>query len=363
MLVALAVCALLVVAHEGLRAQAGSGRITDDEFWRVTSELSESGGRFAQQLMSNEDSLEFVVPALMRRAPHAAAYLGVGAEQNFTYLAALQPSIAFIVDIRRENMLELLMYKALFERAPDRAAFVSQLFSRPRPDGVGASTDVAALFDAFGGAAPDAALFDQTSRAIVTTLTETHHFALEPADRAAILGLLDTFRRMGPGALKGYGDRTNLTYAEMMAVSDLDGQPRGFLATESNYRAVRALEQRNLIIGVTGDFAGDRALPGIAAFLKKRHTNVGVFYVSNVERYLFEQGDHGRQFYRNVAALPLEPSSAFIRSVTRDISERLGIALPAPSTKWWTFLSPIRECLDGIASGRIQTYKDLFAAR
>jgi hypothetical protein len=312
--------------------------------------------------MSNEDSLEFVVPSLVRRLPRAEAYLGVGAEQNFTYLAALQPSVAIIVDIRRENMLELLMYKALFEQAPDRADFVSQLFSRVRPDGVGASTNVAVLFDAFGSAAPDAPLFERTSRAIMTTLTETHHFALEPADRAAIIGMLDTFRRLGPGALKGYGDRTNLTYAEMMAVSDLDGQARGFLATESNYRAVRALEQRNLIIGITGDFAGDRALSGIAAFLKGRHTNVGVFYVSNVERYLFEQGDHGRQFYRNVAALPLEPSSAFIRSVTRDISERLGIAIPGASTKWWTFLAPIRDCLDGIATGRIQTYKDVFAA-
>jgi hypothetical protein len=41
--------------------------------------------------------------------------------------------MAFIVDIRRGNMLELLLYKALFEISNDRAEFLSRLFSRPMP--------------------------------------------------------------------------------------------------------------------------------------------------------------------------------------------------------------------------------------
>jgi hypothetical protein len=87
---------------------------------------------------------------------------------------------------------------------------------------------------------------------------------------------------------------------------------------------------------------------------------VNVFYVSNVERYLFQQGDHGRHFYHNVAELPLDRSSMFIRSVTRDISVRLGIRLPAAAVNWWTFLTPIQNCLDAVMSGRIETYQQLF---
>jgi hypothetical protein len=121
------------------------------------------------------------------------------------------------------------------------------------------------------------------------------------------------------------------------------------------------LQEQNLIVPVVGDIAGDHALRAIARYLADRKAVLDVFYVSNVERYLFEQGDHGRQFYANVAAMPLAPSSVFVRSVTRAISERLAIAIPAGPTKWWTFVTPIRDCLDRIATGRIDSYGDLFA--
>jgi hypothetical protein len=49
---------------------------------------------------------------------------------------ALQSKIGFIIAIRRQNMLNILLFKALFEMAPDRADFMSLLFSRRRPDGL-----------------------------------------------------------------------------------------------------------------------------------------------------------------------------------------------------------------------------------
>jgi hypothetical protein len=82
-----------------------------------------------------------------------------------------------------------------------------------------------------------------------------------------------------------------------------------------------------------------------------------------VERYLFEQGDHGKRFYTNVAALPLNPASTFIRSVTSDISRRLGIAIPDGSENWRSFLFPIADSLKGMADGRIQSYRELFETR
>src|SRR5262245_4570758 len=82
--------------------------ISDAEFWRLVTDLSEPGGVFAQQLMSNEDSAQFVIPDLERAVRPGGVYLGVGSEQNFTYAAALQPQLAFVIDIRRDNLVEML---------------------------------------------------------------------------------------------------------------------------------------------------------------------------------------------------------------------------------------------------------------
>ena len=68
--------------------------------------------------------------------PSGGVYIGVGPEQNFSYIARLRPAMAFIIDIRRENLNLHLFYKALFEVSSDRADFVSRLFSRPRPTGI-----------------------------------------------------------------------------------------------------------------------------------------------------------------------------------------------------------------------------------
>jgi hypothetical protein len=117
----------------------------------------------------------------------------------------------------------------------------------------------------------------------------------------------------------------------------------------------------NLIVPVVGDFAGDTALAGIGQFLRQRGAVVDVFYVSNVERYLWEQGEHGSNFYANLALLPTGADSLFIRSVTSDISIRLGIPIPDQPVKWRTFLASIPEDLADVRSGRIASYRDLFA--
>ena len=70
-------------------------------------------------------TLSTVAAALSERAKPGGVYLGVGPEQNFTYIAAIRPKIAFITDIRRGNLQLHLMYKALFELSADRAEFVS----------------------------------------------------------------------------------------------------------------------------------------------------------------------------------------------------------------------------------------------
>ena len=65
-----------------------------------------------------------MLPPLVQKARQNRVYVGVGPEQNFTYIVALKPKMAFIVDVRRGNFDFHLIYKALFELSADRADFV-----------------------------------------------------------------------------------------------------------------------------------------------------------------------------------------------------------------------------------------------
>src|SRR6476659_2513134 len=125
-------------------------QISDVEFWRFVTEFSEPNGPYPYaNYVGNEVMLQRVIPAARKQIKPGGVSIGVGPEQNFTYAVALEAKMAFVVDIRRQNMLELLLYKALFEMTDNRADFVSQLFSRKRPPNLDAKTNVIALFDAY----------------------------------------------------------------------------------------------------------------------------------------------------------------------------------------------------------------------
>src|ERR1700756_1337173 len=126
------------------------GQLSDEEFWKLSSESSEPDGTFrSDNLLSNESYFQFVIPKLNEITAPGRVYMGVGPEQNFTYITATKPQMAFILDIRRGNLDLQLMYKALFELAKDRAEFVSLLFSKKRPEGLGSQSTVQEIFAAF----------------------------------------------------------------------------------------------------------------------------------------------------------------------------------------------------------------------
>ena len=103
-----------------------------------------------------------------------------------------------------------------------------------------------------------------------------------------------------------------------MTSTDLDGMARSFLATEENFRVMKDLETKNLLVPVVGNFGGPKAIRAVGQYLKERGGTVSVFYLSNVEQYLRQDGIWN-DFCSNVASLPLEPSSTFIRSVRRTV--------------------------------------------
>src|SRR5436309_14663860 len=140
---------------------------TDEVFWQLVTEFSEPSGRFpSDNFVSNELATQRVLSQLTKSCKAGGACVGVGPEQNFTYIVALQPKIAFIVDIRRLNMIEHLMYKALIELSSDRAEFLARLFSRPRPTNVETDSGIGALFDAFNQVQSDQRMFDENLRVI-----------------------------------------------------------------------------------------------------------------------------------------------------------------------------------------------------
>ena len=134
------VAVLFALVLGPVRAHAADpmpAQLDDGSFWKLIADLSEPNGEFqSENLLSNETDFPIVMSTLKSTVPSGGVYLGVGPEQNFNYIAAIRPRMAIIIDIRRQNMLELLMYKTLFELSPTRADFVARLFSRKRPAGL-----------------------------------------------------------------------------------------------------------------------------------------------------------------------------------------------------------------------------------
>src|SRR6185436_11567224 len=109
---------------------------------------------------------------LAESGPRGGVYLGVGPEQNFTYIARVRPEYAFIVDIRRENLLQHLLFASLFARADDPGDYLCLLFSRPcaRPAAGGAWPGAERAFDALPP--PTEATFDEGLRAAYAHIEE-----------------------------------------------------------------------------------------------------------------------------------------------------------------------------------------------
>jgi hypothetical protein len=296
-------------------------RLSDGDFWKLVNDLSEPGGSFrSDNLLSNEVWLQYVIPQLLTFNKPGRVYMGVGPEQNFTYIAALKPAMVFITDIRRGNLDLHLMYKALFEMSADRADFVSRLFSRKRPAGLTAGSDVREIFQAYAGVQGDQKLFEANYKAIIDHLQKTRGFSLDPEDAPGIHYIYQYFYQYGPdltywmtGGFGGRGGRSSPSYADLMVADDGNGMLRSYLATEENYQVLKSLHSKNLFVPVVGNFAGPKALRAVGAWLKKHNAMVSAFYLSNVEQYLMQDGIWN-EFCRNAAALPVDENSQFIRS-------------------------------------------------
>jgi hypothetical protein len=356
------------LAPETLRSASLPSRLGNDDFWRLSVQLSEPNGYFrSENLVGNEHTHQYVIPALEKQVRQGGVYLGVAPDQNFTYMIAARPRMAFIVDIRRGNLLQHLMYKAIFELSSDRADFISRLFSKRRPEGLGPNATVAEIFTAFAAVRMDDAEYKRryasNLAAIRAHLTRTKRIPLSDADLQQLEEIYYAFFWDGPSVRyavgpRGFGSRGNYpTYEEMLMQTDWDGQARSYLASEANFRFIKGLQERNLIVPVVGNFAGPKALKAVGAWVRERGATISAFYVSNVEQYLFMDGIWD-DFAANVATLPVDDRSTFIRSV----SVRYGYQGPYI----WndgraSALDPLVPFIADFKAGKIRSYGDVNA--
>jgi hypothetical protein len=296
-------------------------KLSDAEFWQITSDISEPGGyfRIADNFTSNEGEVGTLMTELKGKGLTGGVYIGVGPEQNFSYMAAIKPAMAFIIDIRRQAVMQHLMFKAMFELSKDRADFLSMLFAKPRPDGLDATTPIQKMWEAYFRVLTSRDLATTIHDRVVDHLVKTHKFTFTADEQAQLDYVIGSFVQFGPGiatrgtATGGGGGGSNLTFADLTGWStDSTGTVQSFMATEDQFKVVKALHDKNLIVAVSGDFGGPKALRGIGTYMREHGGTLTAFYLSNVEQYLFMDGKQ-QAFYDNVGTLPINDSSVFIR--------------------------------------------------
>ena len=317
-LAAPALATTLAGCRPAARAEAPTPPRTVD-FAAQVATLSEPGGYFdSDNLISNERSYLHVVGALRRLNVRGGAYIGVGPDQNYSYIAHVRPSIAFMLDIRRDNLLEHLLFKSLFGAARTRVEYLALLTGRPVPKDIEAWRErpleaIVAYLDS----TPATPASQEAARAVALAGARRTRVPLSEADVATFSRFHGEF--INSGLELRYASRGRPTRGfyptlrDLLLERDLEGERSGYLAREEDFRFVQGLHRNDLIIPVTGNLAGDHALAAIGQLVASRGERVSVLYTSNAEDYMMRDGGFPR-FARSVAALPHDRGSVIIRS-------------------------------------------------
>jgi hypothetical protein len=338
-------------------------KLSAAEFSRLVRELSEEGGYFrSDNFTSNETPYLHVVGKLRELGASGGAYLGVGPEQNFTYISKIRPRIAFIVDIRRQAIIQHLMYKSIFHLSPTRTEFLLRLCSKPQPaknkeKSPASGAPIQEILAYFEGVQAD----DQTHAAnlieIRKTIEEDFQFPLSVTDRSSLEYVYKAFHNEGLGIsyrMEGNWGGGFPNLKDLIVQTDLQGKLGNFLASAEDYEFVRGLHGRNMIIPVVGDFGGKKALVAMGDYLRKNGYTVTAYYTSNVEQYLFGS-DSFAAFAANVKKLPITDKSLFIRSA----SGRMNHPARLPGHRSATLLQKISVFVKDFDEGRYQSYYDM----
>ncbi len=330
-------------------------------FAALSARLSEPGGFFdSDNLISNETSYLHVLGKLREIGVSGGVYLGVGPDQNFTYIAKIRPHKAIIIDIRRDNQLQHLIYKAMFARARNRIEYLCLFFGKPFPKNKGwENRSIQELVDYIDNTPSNPKLFDQTAKELRRDV-QKYGIALSATDLETIETIQKAFFTAGLDIRYSSHHRPPRsiypTYRDLLLERDLSGNRENYFNSEDDFQFIKKMEDEDLIIPVVGDLSGPTALKAIGQYLKETNEKVSAFYVSNVEFYLLRQGTFDK-FVENVKTLPIDNRSLIIRSYFNYY------APPHPQAEPNHFstqlLQKIEDLLKQCASGECESYNDV----
>ena len=360
---AIAVTALLAGWPSDIETRVTASPIQLDispaEFGDIINVLSEPEGYFdTDNFISNETSYLHVIGKLNDRVAPGSAYFGVGPEQNFSYIVHSEPSIAIVADIRRQNMLQHLLFKVLIQESDDRQDFLCRLFAKQC--GPGDPDDaLAAILDHLRPLGIDDQQLAEDLVYVPTILVEDYGIELTPEDTERIEYVHRSFVEAGIGVRFSSFGRSSIRYpsfTELMLETDPDGAYQSYLSSDALFDRLQQFQLENRLIPIVGDFAGDKALKAAASFLDDNGLPVSVFYTSNVEFYLFGTLDW-ESYLDNVRAFPFADDAVFIRSYF----PTYGIRHPqnVPGHRPTTLIQSVQGFLDDATTGRLQSYWDL----
>lgn len=361
----LAGCEPAAPAFSPLAAQEA---LSPGQFAALIERISEEGGYFdTDNLISNESGYLNVIDALARLGVRGGAYIGVGPDQNYSYIAEVRPEIAFITDVRRDNLLHHLLLKALVERAPTPAGFLAGLHgvgSAPPAALEGRDIEiVVAWVDSMsrsprapgaGGTSTDVGVADLQRD--VRARIDGYGLGLSEDDHATIRRFHDAFIRAGLDLrFTSYGRPPRPyypTYRQLVLETDEDGDRASWLSSTERYDVVRELHLRNRIVPVVGDLAGGHAMREMGTVLRELATPLSAIYTSNVEYYLWQDRSIDR-WMDNLAALPTAEDAVVIRSYFPNAGGQHPSALPG----YWATQS--LQSVRTLSNGPFRSYWDL----
>jgi hypothetical protein len=343
-------------------AQPAPG-LSDSAFAALSVRVSEPGGYFdSDNLISNESSYLHVLGAMRRIGVSGGTYIGVGPDQNFSYIAQVRPKLAFIIDIRRDNLLQHLLFKSLFELARNRVEYLALLTGRAVPNDVAKFNrrSIAEVVEAVDQSSPDPDQFE-TTRTMVRAKVKKYGIPVTAAELETIerihkaffdAGLDLRFTSLGRAPRPYYP-----TLRMLLLEKDLTGKQQTYLASEDDFQFVKSLQARNLVVPVVGNLAGDHALREIGKVMAARGDKLSALYVSNVEFYLMREATFDA-YAATLRTLPHDTRSVIIRSYFGG-----GFYGPHPQSVPGYFSTQLLQTVDTFVSesarGGYSTYMDL----
>src|SRR5205823_12082383 len=143
--------------------------------------------------------------------------------------------------------------------------FLSRLFSRKRPAGLTDKSTTDEMFAAYARVPADQASFEKNVMDIENLLVKTHKFGLSADDLDGIDTIYRVFYSYGPGinysATPNGGRGGNMpNYQDLMTATNQEGKNVAgtnvsFLGSEENFKIIRDMEKKNLIVPLVDNFA------------------------------------------------------------------------------------------------------------